>query len=122
MGGQSQSPTPEEIEARLRQLRGQDKVGQEGSSATGPLAPNSTAAGLGVAMRIGVELVSALAVGAGIGYGLDHLFGTKPWLLLVFFFIGAAAGILNVWRLVNGQGYGMMPSPKDRDGGEKAAK
>jgi ATP synthase protein I len=52
----------------------------------------------GFAFRIGVELVSALLVGAGIGWLLDRWLGTTPFLLLLFFFLGAAAGILNVFR------------------------
>ena len=44
------------------------------------------------------ELVSAVAVGTIIGFILDNWFGTKPWLILIFFFIGVVAGILNVIR------------------------
>ncbi len=53
----------------------------------------------GIGLRVGVELVSALAVGLAIGWGLDRWLGTKPWLLLLFVLAGGAAGILNVWRL-----------------------
>ena len=52
----------------------------------------------GFAFRIGVELVTALLVGGGIGWLLDRWWGTSPILLLLFFFLGAAAGILNVFR------------------------
>ncbi len=52
-----------------------------------------------IGLRIGVELFSAVIVGAGIGYLLDNTFNTKPWLLVVFLFFGGAAGILNVYRL-----------------------
>ena len=52
-----------------------------------------------IGLRIGVELFSAVIVGAGIGYLLDDFFGTKPWMLVVFLFFGGAAGILNVYRL-----------------------
>jgi ATP synthase protein I len=50
--------------------------------------------------RVGVELVSALAVGVAIGYGLDHWLGTRPLFLALFVVLGGAAGVLNVWRLV----------------------
>jgi ATP synthase protein I len=60
--------------------------------------------GLNLAMRVGVELVAALIVGGGIGYLLDMWLGTKPWLLVVFFVLGAAAGMLNVYRVMNGLG------------------
>ena len=52
-----------------------------------------------IGLRVGVELFSAVIVGAGIGYLLDDIFGLKPWLLVVFLFFGGAAGILNVYRL-----------------------
>jgi ATP synthase protein I len=53
---------------------------------------------MGIAFRFSTELVSALVVGGGIGWGLDWLFGTRPILIVVFFVLGAAAGILNVMR------------------------
>ena len=51
---------------------------------------------MGSAFRLGTELVAAVAVGTIIGFILDKWFGTKPWLILIFFFIGVIAGILNV--------------------------
>jgi ATP synthase protein I len=60
--------------------------------------------GFGVAFRIGVELVAALIVGVGVGWLLDRWLGSKPWFLIVFFFLGAAAGILNVYRAASGIG------------------
>jgi ATP synthase protein I len=59
---------------------------------------------LGLAFRIAVELVAALAVGLGIGWAIDRWLGTRPWGLVVFFFLGAAAGMLNVYRAVGGSG------------------
>lgn len=55
---------------------------------------------MGAGLRVGVELVSALVVAIGIGWGLDYWLGTKPWLLALFVPIGGAAGVLNVWRLM----------------------
>ena len=54
--------------------------------------------GMAYGMRMASELVGAVVVGAAIGYGLDWVLGTKPWLLLVFFVLGFAAGVLNVMR------------------------
>lgn len=62
-------------------------------------------AGLSFAVRIGVELVAALIVGVGIGLLLDRWLGTGPWLFLLFFVLGAAAGFLNVYRVMSGYGY-----------------
>ena len=51
---------------------------------------------MGSAFKLGTELVAAVAVGTIIGFILDTWFDTKPWLIIVFFFLGSAAGILNV--------------------------
>jgi ATP synthase protein I len=51
-------------------------------------------------MRVGVELVSAVIVGLAIGWGLDAWLKTRPLFLILFVFLGGAAGIVNVWRLV----------------------
>ena len=51
---------------------------------------------IGTAFKMSTELVSAVAVGTIIGFILDRTFGTKPWLILIFFFVGVIAGILNV--------------------------
>ena len=51
---------------------------------------------MGSAFKLGTELVAAVAVGTIIGFILDNWFGTKPWLILIFFFVGVVAGIMNV--------------------------
>ena len=56
---------------------------------------------MGSAFRLGTELVAAVAVGTIIGFILDNWFDTKPWLIIIFFFLGAAAGMLNVIRTAN---------------------
>ena len=56
---------------------------------------------MGSAFKLGTELVAAVAVGTIIGFILDNWFDTKPWLIVIFFFLGAAAGILNVIRTAN---------------------
>ncbi len=53
---------------------------------------------MGGAFKLGTELVAAVAVGTIIGFILDGWFDTKPWLMIIFFFLGAAAGISNVIR------------------------
>lgn len=54
--------------------------------------------GLGIGMRIAVELAAAIGVGTAIGILLDRWLGTSPWLLIVFFLIGCLAAFLNVYR------------------------
>ena len=51
-----------------------------------------------MAWRLVIELVAGLAIGFGIGYGLDTLFGTLPWLMIVFTLLGFAAGIKTMMR------------------------
>ena len=46
---------------------------------------------MGTAFKMSTELVSAVAVGTIIGFILDNWFGTKPWLILIFFFVGAVS-------------------------------
>ena len=58
----------------------------------------SNATSLGRAFKISTELVAAVVVGTTLGFILDSWFDTKPWLIICFFFIGVAAGILNVIR------------------------
>ena len=53
---------------------------------------------MGTAFKMSTELVAAVVVGTIIGFILDNWFGTKPWLILIFFFVGVVAGILNVVR------------------------
>lgn len=55
---------------------------------------------MGIGLRVGVELVAALAVAVAIGLALDRLLGTSPWLLGLFVLMGGAAGVANVWRLM----------------------
>ena len=56
---------------------------------------------MGSAFKLGTELVAAVAVGTIIGFILDSWFDTKPWLIIIFFFLGTAAGILNVIKTAN---------------------
>ena len=56
----------------------------------------SSSSNIGVAFKLSTEMVAAVVVGTIIGFILDNWFGTKPWLILIFFFVGVIAGILNV--------------------------
>jgi len=53
---------------------------------------------LGMAWRLSTEIIVAVLVGMGLGFGLDKLLGTKPWMMLVGVCFGFAAGIMNVMR------------------------
>ena len=60
--------------------------------------------GVGLALRLGVDFVSGVVVGVGIGLLLDWWMGSSPAMLIVFFLLGAAAGTFNVFRTASGQG------------------
>jgi ATP synthase protein I len=62
------------------------------------ISKQSSSSNLGTALKMSTELVAAVVVGTIIGFILDNWFGTKPWLILIFFFVGVVAGILNVVR------------------------
>jgi len=51
-----------------------------------------------MALKLSTEMVAAVLVGTIIGYILDSWFDSKPWLIIIFFFVGVAAGITNVVR------------------------
>ena len=89
----------EELDARVREAQ-RRQAGGDRAPGTGPEGGSA----LGMAWRVGLELVSALVVGVAIGYLLDRWLGTKPWLLILFFVLGAAAGMLNVYRTMSGLG------------------
>jgi ATP synthase protein I len=59
---------------------------------------NEKISNFGEAFKLSTELIAAVAVGTIIGFILDDWFGTKPWLILTFFFVGVIAGITNVIR------------------------
>ena len=62
------------------------------------ISEQSSSSNIGAAFKLSTEMVAAVIVGTIIGFILDNWFGTKPWLILIFFFVGVIAGILNVIR------------------------
>jgi ATP synthase protein I len=85
---------PEDFKTRLKIAKSKIKKQNE-------LDSQKRGSFMGSAFKLGTELVSAVAVGTIIGFILDNWFDTKPWLIITFFFIGAAAGILNVFKTAN---------------------
>lgn len=55
---------------------------------------SSAAAGF----QISTELLAGVIIGAAIGYVLDNVFNTAPWLLAVFTIFGGIAGVLNIYK------------------------
>ena len=82
---------PEDFKTRLKIAKSKIKKQVESDS-------EKKGSFMGSAFKLGTELVAAVAVGTIIGFILDGWFDTKPWLIIIFFFLGTAAGILNVIR------------------------
>ncbi len=61
----------------------------------------SSSSKLGIAFKMSTEMVPAVVVWTIIVFISDNWFGTKPWLILKFFFVRVIAGILNVIRSAN---------------------
>src|SRR3546814_10658273 len=87
-------PSSDRFEDRLRAAQARRAGPHVDKGASG--APRGRA--LGLAFRIGVELVAALIVGIGIGWLMDSWLGTGPWLFILLLTLGAAAGMIHVWR------------------------
>ena len=80
-----------EFESRQQEERGYRKV----KLPTG---------GMALAGRVTTELVAGVVVGTFIGWAFDNWLGTAPTLMVLFFFLGSAAGMMNVWRALTGRG------------------
>ena len=53
---------------------------------------------LSFAFRLGAEMIGSLFVACALGWGLDHLLGTRPWFMVGLLPIGVAAGVMNLLR------------------------
>lgn len=91
MSDQNRPPDLEDIDRRLRAARAAQDPG-------GGRKPVVRRGDLGIGMRLGVEFLSAMAVGFALGYFVDRWLGTTPLLMLGLGALGMAAGCLNVFR------------------------
>src|SRR5215212_3406177 len=75
--------------------------------------------GVGLGFRIGIEFVVAIIVATGLGWTIDNWVGTRPWGMIVLFFLGVGAGMLSVYRAVAGikTPVGSRPLDKIASGG-----
>ncbi|MFO1071587.1 MAG: AtpZ/AtpI family protein [Geminicoccaceae bacterium] len=94
MAEQERPPQFEDFDARLDKLRQADKP-----AARGP-RKEPERLNFGSGLQAGIEVVAGVAGGVLIGWGLDRWLGTQPLFLIVFFMLGAAAGVLNSWRFL----------------------
>ena len=83
---------------KIKEIATRLEIAQENIKNTQKNDQGSNAASLGKALKISTELVAAVVVGSIIGFLLDVWFDTKPLLTICFFFMGVAAGILNVFK------------------------
>jgi ATP synthase protein I len=93
--------TPDDIEnlgRRIALLRDKEAVLRHEKEDMGVKARASR-----IGLRVCADLLSAVIVGAALGYVLDEMFSTKPWCLVVFLIFGGAAGVLNVYRLAKAE-------------------
>jgi ATP synthase protein I len=96
--------------ASLRDLEkglAQARQGRAGAQQTRRADTVDSRNALGQGLRIGMELVVAVIVGFGIGWLVDYGLGTRPWGMIVFFFLGIGAGLVNVYRTLSGLGMAM---------------
>ena len=81
-------PDLSDFDQRLKRAEADQAAKQAG----GGRQPNA----FGTAFKLATELVVAVCVGVAIGLGLDYVTGYGPLFMLIFFFLGVAAGIKNV--------------------------
>ncbi|MEM9909778.1 MAG: AtpZ/AtpI family protein [Pseudomonadota bacterium] len=84
MGGEDPDDRLSDLDRRIAALKDKDAP---------PLHQESHYSQAQLAWRMVIELVAGLGIGFGMGYGLDSLFGTLPIFLVIFTFLGLAAGI-----------------------------
>jgi ATP synthase protein I len=111
------------IERRSAELGRRLEEARHGSDVAGALRRPETSRGaaMGRALRVSAELIGGIVVGSLIGWSLDRWLGLdKPWFFILFFLLGAAAGILNVVRMaMREQKTPPLPSVKDDDEDKK---
>ncbi len=88
------------FEDRLRSARTRQGLDAKPAEAGDkPASGQFGASAMGVGLRVGVELLSAMVVAVGIGWALDWWLHTRPLFIALFVLLGGAAGVLNVWRV-----------------------
>jgi ATP synthase protein I len=102
------SPDFKEFDERVRRLRENARLPQ---AETTEERSRPSVGGAGV--QVGIELIAGVIGGGLIGYWLDRWFDTWPILFLVFFFLGAAAGMLNAYRHI--RRWSEVPEEKSKE-------
>ena len=89
--GDDRRPTGDLAE-RIARVRGTP------DAASAQTARVNEATGIGRGYRLASEFVAAILVGAAIGWGIDTIFNTRPWGIVILLLLGFAAGVLNIVR------------------------
>ncbi len=104
----SEDPSPKSLDDLGAQI---DRLKAENKPPAARRATDMPASGMGIAFALASHMIAGLAGGAVIGYFLDQWLDTSPWFFVVFFFLGSAAGMLNVYRMVSGMGMALGYRP-----------
>ncbi|MCB1381207.1 MAG: AtpZ/AtpI family protein [Alphaproteobacteria bacterium] len=104
--GKERSGSPQselgDLSERLKDLSGRIAAERsEQAESAKPSASLQGATGYAKGYRLASEFVAGTLVGGLFGYGVDWLFGTLPFGLIVFLLLGFGAGILNMARAAN---------------------
>ncbi len=99
----SQGDKPDPL-ARLGERIDRARAGRADDAAAKPAGGGVPQHGMGLGFRIGLEFVVAIGVATGLGWAFDRWLGTRPWGMIVLFFLGVGAGMVNVYRAVTGIG------------------
>lgn len=101
-GGDGSELSDSELSGRLRGLGSAlnevQAERQAEAKAASKVDRTSTSAGMTLAFRLGSEFVAGVLVGAGLGWGIDYLLGTKPWGMIIFLLLGFGASVANMMR------------------------
>ena len=87
----------DDLESRLNNIN--KRLGRDIDSEQGEEIKKPVNSGMANGMRIASEFISAIIVGAAIGYGIDWVFGIAPLAMIIFMMLGFVAGVLNVIRV-----------------------
>ncbi|MFZ1814715.1 MAG: AtpZ/AtpI family protein [Rhizobiaceae bacterium] len=86
----------EELERRLKKL--DDRLDRQLEEKRLRTATRPDNTGMANALRLSTEFVSAVLVGAALGWGIDKMTGFAPWGMIIFLLLGFCAGVINVLR------------------------
>lgn len=98
------------LDEQLSKLRAADEA-----EAAKDVKASDNRKGMALGLKLSSEFISAIIVGALLGYLLDHFAGTSPWGMIVLLLIGFCAGVLNVLRSVGVVAKAPYDQLKDED-------